>query len=101
MIGSGIDSMSKSCSALVDKLRTDPAPSSVPNELLDATPASYFRRVHVPLGINGDVVQEHELTGVAPDTTELTHLLERPSIEDSDSTVSSIGHIQILLLGVL
>ena len=101
MIGSAIDSTSKSCSALVDKLRTDPPHPSVPNEFLDAPPASHLRRVHVPSGINGHVVQEHELAGVATNPTELSHLFQRTSIEDANSTISGIRHIEVLLLGVL
>ena len=80
---------------------TDGEAPSVSDEFLGAAAASDLRCIQVSLGIDRHVVQEDELTRVATDPTELTYLLQRTSIEDVNSTIPGIRHIEVLLLDVL
>jgi hypothetical protein len=45
-------------------------------------------------------MQKHELPGIASDSSEPAHLLKRLAIEYVDTSVASVGRIQILLSGV-
>ena len=89
----GIDGTSGRCSRCG-------GPASAPDELLNPPARSYFRRVEVPPGIERNVVEKDELTGVPADATELTDFGERLSVEDVHLSIAGISHIQVLLAGV-
>src|SRR5262245_32938577 len=71
------------------------------DELLETLSFVGFRRVDVPLRVDGDAVYPEPLAGVAAAITKAREVLHRGTLDDVDPVVLAVGDIDKALLRVL
>src|ERR1041384_282561 len=66
-------------------------------ELLHTSSEPDFRRVEIPLTVDGHVVHPLEFAGHAPRATEARQHAAVGTVEDIDPAVRAIGYVEVLL----